>query len=330
MKVGRHLFAVLAFAAALSTNAAVARHHHAGGSNGAKASGVGTPNQANPPTANGSQLGSAPATEGVTDHANADNTGKGGTEQTGPHSKMPKAGGKPNTGTATTPVNAHGHLHGVAPGGTPESGAGAPIDTSITVHQGRNALKGSREAKDLIKERVSKRSKAAIAPGAAAAPGNLIAPGAAIAPGTAPAHQPAHDDHKKVPVSPDGGRQRNAVGAVVDTSTKHTNSTASGTAVPANTPALTAGSPPQGPAAISPNTKPLAGGGPFGNSGASGTTQIGSHPSGTAPLAIATMGGPSINGSGMIRPGSGTGAVGGAAKIAAGVIGGSSFRPKHP
>ena len=46
-------------------------------------------------------------------------------------------------------------------------------------------------------------------------------------------------------------------------------------------------------------------------------------------LAIITTSGPSINGTGMIRPGAGTGAAGGTAKITAGVISGSSFRPKH-
>ena len=37
-----------------------------------------------------------------------------------------------------------------------------------------------------------------------------------------------------------------------------------------------------------------------------------------------------INGTGMGRPGSGTGAIGGAKRHVAGVINGTSFRPRHP
>jgi hypothetical protein len=50
----------------------------------------------------------------------------------------------------------------------------------------------------------------------------------------------------------------------------------------------------------------------------------------TAALAIVAGTGPSISGTGMMRPGSGTGAVGGSAKVSGGVIGGNGVHLKHP
>jgi hypothetical protein len=49
-----------------------------------------------------------------------------------------------------------------------------------------------------------------------------------------------------------------------------------------------------------------------------------------AALAIVAGNGPSISGTGMVRPGSSTGAVGGSTKISGGAIGGNSVRAKHP
>jgi hypothetical protein len=332
MKIGGHLLAVLTFGG-LSMHPAVARHHHGyhvGGSTAAAVvSGPGTPNQAKSATANASQQGSAPASEGATERVKASGSGKGAADQTSSHSKTSKSGVTPTTDTGTAPANAHGHLHGVTPGGTPQSGSAARTDTGITVHQGRNALMGSREAKEIkdIKARLSGKPKTAVAPGTAAAPANPIA--TTTAPAGDATHQRAHDGHK-VPVRPDGGQPRNAVGAVIGTSAQHPNSATGNAPATANAPAPTTGSAPPGSTAIGPHTKPLAGNGPASSSGTGGATQIGSHAPGSAALAIAATSGPSINGTGMIRPGSSTGAIGGTAKILAGVIGGNGFRPKHP
>jgi len=45
---------------------------------------------------------------------------------------------------------------------------------------------------------------------------------------------------------------------------------------------------------------------------------------------LVTTNGLAVNGTGMIRPGSAAGAVGGPAKAVAGAISGSRFQPKHP
>jgi hypothetical protein len=50
----------------------------------------------------------------------------------------------------------------------------------------------------------------------------------------------------------------------------------------------------------------------------------------SAALAVVAKNAPSISGTGLIRPGSGTGAVGGSAKISTGVISGNSVHLKHP
>jgi len=50
----------------------------------------------------------------------------------------------------------------------------------------------------------------------------------------------------------------------------------------------------------------------------------------TAALAIVTGSGPSISGTGTMRPGSSTGAVGGSAKVSGGTIGGNAVHLKHP
>jgi len=313
MKISRHLFALLAFSA-LSTNAAVARHHHghhAGGGNAtANTSGTGTLNQAKPPTAIGGQPGSAPATDGGgPDHVNADSTGKGPTDPSGQQSKI---GVVPAPGTS---VNAQGRFHAVLPGGAQESGPGAEIDTRITVHQGRNAPKNN-----------SKTLKAAIGPGRTIVPGTASPPTNPIAPVTNVGHRRAHDQHQKPPGVANGVPQRNAIGAVVDKSVKPGNTSPIGAAAPINTSTAaptTNSAPPPGAGAMVHDPKPPI-------NPPSGATQIGNHAAGSTALAIVTTSGPSINGTGMIRPGSGTGAVGGAAKIASGVVSGSSFRPKHP
>ncbi len=136
--------------------------------------------------------------------------------------------------------------------------------------------------------------------------------------------------HQNVPIhrqaSPAGsaaGPQRNAIGVVVsqDKTVPNRNgamhNTASLTTVTPSAPS--SGSPPHAFNATPGNANTSitnAGQGPIGN-----------HLSGAPAPTIVS--GPSINGTGLIRPGSGTGAVGGAAKVAAGVLNGNSFRPRH-
>ena len=223
-----------------------------------------------------------------------------------------KTGVSPDTGTA---VNAHGRFHPALPGAAPESGPGAEIDTRITVHQGRNAPKNT-----------PRTLKAAIAPGKVIVPGTVIAPTNAMAPATNPGHHHVQDQHQKPAGVANGVPQRNAIGAVVDKSVRPGNTSPIGAAAPINTSTAaptTNTAPPPGAGAIVHDPKPPI-------NPPSGTTQTGSHAAGTTALAIVTTSGPSINGTGMTRPGSGTGAVGGSPKIASGVVSGSSFRPKHP
>jgi hypothetical protein len=168
--------------------------------------------------------------------------------------------------------------------------------------------------------------KAAIAPGKVIVPGTVIAPTNAMAPATNPGHHHVQDQHQKPAGVANGVPQRNAIGAVVDKTVKLGNTSATGAAAPTTT--STAApianiAPPPAAGAIVHDAKPPT-------NPPSGANQIGNHASGTTALAIAATSGPSINGTGMIRPGVGTGAVGGTAKIASGVISGSSFRPKHP
>ena len=63
--------------------------------------------------------------------------------------------------------------------------------------------------------------------------------------------------------------------------------------------------------------------------GHSNPVQTGYHEPAAHSGIVASIGGSAINGTGMNRPGSGTGAIGGPAKIA-GVINGTTFRPRHP
>jgi hypothetical protein len=77
------------------------------------------------------------------------------------------------------------------------------------------------------------------------------------------------------------------------------------------------------------NTKAAIGTAPATNPSPA-AAQIGNRALGTATPAVVGGNAPSINGTGMARPGSGTGAVGGPAKAAAGVLNGNSVQLKHP
>ena len=184
-------------------------------------------------------------------------------------------------------------------------GADAPIDTSITVHQGHDTNKST-------KGQPLKNAKASVAVGTSPKQDQIAG------------RQPA-------PVL-----QRNAIGAKVD-SGKTADSgaatartpVASSTATPAAQPATS--STPQGAGApvSDPSTKAANGPAPT-NSATPATTPTDKRTIGNAALVVVTKNAPSINGTGMMRPGAGTGVVGGPAKITAGVVSGNSIHLKHP
>jgi hypothetical protein len=199
MKVSSYLLAILAFGA-LSTHVAVAGHHHGHrASAAARHSGAAPQSLAKSPTAKDGQQGTGPAVQrGIADHANGE-AAKDGSTLTGIDkgivdevSADTKKSGKTNVSTGTAPdiapAAARG-LHGAAapaPGASGKQGdAGVEIDTRITLHQGRETVRGT-------KERVFKKTKTATAPGI----------GLKL--------EPVHNNHQGSPVRSDGGLRRNA------------------------------------------------------------------------------------------------------------------------
>jgi hypothetical protein len=175
--------------------------------------------------------------------------------------------------------------------------AGAPIDISITVNQGRLPSKG--KGRSLTTKR-----KVTATPGLAL-------------------KQPGHDLHQPAPAAGTGAvAHRNAVGAVLE----HDRTVAHGSAGLAVPRALIAVSPQHTGATdhspkITPATAPV-------KIPSLGAAESGDH---TSPsLKVVSSNGLGISGTGMARPGLGAQALGGPAKIDAGVLSGNSFRPRHP
>jgi hypothetical protein len=320
MKFGSHLIAIVAFGA-LSTQVAVAGHHHghrAGGAAAASHSGADAQSLAKSPAAVGSQQGPGPAVQGgIADHANSE-AAKDGSALTGADkaiaddvSAHTKTSGKTGVAIGTAPdiapAAAHG-LHGAAPpapgaGGKLGNAGGDEIDTRITVHQGREPMKGS-------KGRAFKKAKTTVAPGVALK------------------HEPVHNYHLGLPVGSDGGLHRNAIGVIVnhDKAVERGHDLARGAAAPIT---ALAAAPGAASAIHDLNTKPVIGNAPINNPGP-GATQIGNHASDeVAALKVVTTNGLGINGTGLVRPGYGAGALGGP-KTAANGLSGNSFRPRHP
>jgi hypothetical protein len=280
MKAVSRLFAILAFGA-LSTQVAFAGHHH-----GHRAS------------------GSAAASHSGTPLTGIDN---GIVDDLGAHTK--KSG---NTGVSTgsAPDIAPPATHGLQRAATPAPGAGgklgdagADIDIRITVHQGREPIKGS-------KVRPFKKTKTATTPGIALRTRTV------------------HNFHQGSPVGSDAAPHRNAIGAIVehDKAVEHGHDLTLGAAAPITT----AAAPRAAAMTHDHNMKPIIGNAPINNS-SFGTTQIDNHASdAAAALKIVTANGPSISGTGLVRPGFGSGALGGLAKIAPSGLSGNSFRPRHP
>jgi hypothetical protein len=193
---------------------------------------------------------------------------------------------------------ANGNVAAPAPDtGGKRDDAGAPIDTSITVNQGRQPV--DRKGRSLLPK-----TKAAATPGLAI-------------------KQLGHDLHHAAPAFEPGAiAHRNAVGAIVghDKTAAHPAAgqgvaRAQGAATPQHT----------GVALHEPNTKlvtePVKTPSPGAAEGGERTATA---------LKVVTSNGLGISGTGVTRPGLAAGALGGPAKTATGVLSGNSFRSRHP
>jgi hypothetical protein len=339
----RHLFAILAIGALSSAIAAAAEQP---GPDVKAGTAVASPGAASPGVASpgdvpgglkfpntgaepgpGSVTGSSPVTGGGTDH------GHDGSAKSGP-GPGPGSGSGPGMTGASEGTHDNGAPGSKTPKGNTTDAMHEPIDTQITVNQGRRTpfrgLRISRSVADVsksiasFKDRLLKTSKTAIAPA------------------TDPSH---HGAHRLTPNSRSDatreGTARNAAGAAIapraavpssagltPTGSPRQNSAglpaAAGPAVPAGGP-QPQGSPAAGTVSAAHATMQLNGTAPINSVG---PKLADGHP-GTALAAVATTGA-AINASTMIRPGSSSGAVSGAPKVVAGVLNGSSFRPRHP
>jgi hypothetical protein len=329
----RHLFAILAIGALSSAIAAAAEQPgpdvKAGtavaspgiASPGDVPGGLKSPNTGAEP-GSGSVTGSSPVTGGGTDH------GHDGSAKSGPGPGPGSDSGPGMTG-ASEGTHDNGAPGSKTPKGNTTDAMHEPIDTQITVNQGRRTpfrgLRISRSVADVsksiasFKDRLLKTSKTAIAPA------------------TDPSH---HGAHRLTPNSRSDTREgtaRNAAGAAI----------AHRAAVPSSAGLTPTGSPRQNSAglpAAAGSAVPAGGPQPQGSPAAgivsaahatmqpNGTAPINSagHPATATALAAVASKGTAINASSMIRPGASSGAVSGAPKVVVGVLNGSSFRPRHP
>jgi hypothetical protein len=275
MKIGPRVCAIMAFGA-LSTQAAVSGQHGHRTSAAAGRSVTGAPNLAKSPAAVGNHQGPGPA---VMD-------GGGAAADAAPKSTPPVPHGLQRAATPATGADGK------------QGDAQAPIETRITLHQGRETTKG--------KVRPFKKTNLAI--------GSWIGP----------KHEPVHDFHQKSPVATDGSRRHNAIGAIVVEHDKPAVlSKRTGVVPPPD------GASPRVDATLhDPNTRSAIGTVP--NELRAPTTQR-SAVTVRAPLQlrVVTANGPSVTGTGMARAGSATPVVGGPPKIVAGVLSGIDVRPKH-
>jgi hypothetical protein len=306
MKIGSRLLAILALGA-LSTHVAVAGYHGHRASVGTAASHSGTDAQSlvKAPVA-GSRQGFGPALQSdVADHANG-GVVKDGSGLTNTHEgNTDEAPAKTDTAPKTAPAATRGLQRAPTPApgtdGKP-SEAGVPIDTRVTVNQGRETIKG----KD---RRFNKNETAA-------------------APGIGLKHKPVRNLHMGSLVGTEAGPHRNAIGAVVehDKTVANGNGTVGGVAAPSTNVALQRA----GAMFHEPDNKIVSGNTSVKTQSA-GTTELGNHASPTAAaLRVVSSNGLSTSGTGIIRPGLGVGALGGPAKNGGSGLSGSSFRPRRP
>jgi hypothetical protein len=315
MKVNSYLFTLLA-CGALSTDAAMARHH------GHHARSVPTASKSEAHSlANTPAVASKPQDSGSKPQASVAEHAIVGTESpklVGPDKridddlsahtrKSSKTGISDNPDSNTDRSTVHG-LHPTATRGSgpngKESTADAPIDLRITVHQGRDIGRGA-------KERLFRKSKTTVAIGAGL-------------------NQQHFGDRQSARAI-----HRNAIGAIVDSekTVKHDTAATRPAAAPVvATAAVPVANPtPQGTNAPvhDPNTGAVVSAAPTNSSSPAGA-QNNNRAAGNAALVIVARNAPSISGTGLMRPGSGTGSIGGSPRIVAGVISGNSVHLKHP
>jgi hypothetical protein len=222
------------------------------------------------------------------------------------------------------------------------STARAPIDTSITVNQGRSVLrsaKGAPQSKSLplpqlkltlplatLKEPFSKRPNPLVGLTLPAPGLTLPAPGS-MTPAANQGH--AQDLAQKPAIGAAGGVMRNAIGVAV----QHVGAPFGVHPLPAATSTATHASSEHGPATNAVGALVAGNASPRDarlSTGATNQSQAGHADRGLQADHFATIGGPAINGAAMNRPASSTGAVGGRGHVVAGVLNGSSFRTKYP
>ena len=305
MKSAFQFFAILAFGA-LSTQVASAGHHGHRASTGAAAthSAMNAQSLAKSSSTAGQQ-GPGPASQGdVADHANGGAV-KDGSGLTNTHKgNAAEAAAKADTGPKTSPAATHGLQRAAtpAPGADgKQADAGVPIDTRITVNQGRETIKG--------KDRRFNKNRTAAAPGIGLK------------------HQPVRNLHQGSPFGTEAGSHRNAIGAVVGTekTVANGNGTAGGAAPSTNVAPQRAGA-----MLHEPDSKIVSGNTSVKTQSPS-PTELGNHASAAAAaLRVVSSNGLSISGTDIIRPGLGVVALGGLAKNGASGLSGSSFRPRHP
>jgi hypothetical protein len=164
MKTGAYVIAILAFGA-VSTNAGHARHaHHSHGAPTVTHSQDPQRNSKSQTGTGGPQSPGSGTQAGVTSHVNdtakdgpgGTGTDKSATDQSGPRSKtLSKTGVSTGAETGNTTETAAGHRDAIksAPrDGAKEINSGAPIDTRITVHQGRAPNKDTQGIAAAIKD----------------------------------------------------------------------------------------------------------------------------------------------------------------------------------
>ncbi len=219
---------------------------------------------------------------------------------------------------------------------TPDAGtARAPIDTSITVNQGTSLLRSAKGRPPFggLPLPQLKLMPPLATPKARNEPfaKKLSPPAGLTLPAIGPAAPAANRGHgqdlvHKPAVGDDGGLARNAIGAVIARHTAIPQAGALGVHLPGATslavhaggqhgPATTAAGAPLAPTDAKPNE--------------AGVSTGAASEQARQPSAVASIGGPAVNGTGMARPALNTGAIGGA-KVTPGGLNGSSFRTKHP
>ncbi|MGO8911148.1 MAG: hypothetical protein ACLQDM_17765 [Bradyrhizobium sp.] len=302
MKVGSYLIALLA-CGVLSTDAAMARLH--GHHSKFRGHGLASTSTA---VSKPQDSGLKPQT-GVADHATATTdspklnaSDRRVDDDLNAHTrKSTKTGVSDNTDSDAERKTAHGlhptAMRGSNPGGN-ESTADNPIDVRITVHQGHEIGKG-------VKNRLFAKPKTTVA----------------IGTGLNQQHFRDRQAAREF--------RRNAIGARLDSdkTVKHDAAAAAPPVATAAKPVTDSGT--QATGAPVPNAGAVVGAAPANSSSAAGAPND-HRAAGAAALVIVARNAPSISGTGLMRPGAGTSAIGGTPKIATGIISGNSVHLKHP